>query len=300
MFMFGVMPIKIRDYNRTYIVCTHTLWSVLRASIHYIMYLVNPFLVGLVRAILAGCKDFLWESNPRGPGLKVKNAFTGEDMLIWLVIIRLVEDSVGLPKPLCCHKQPAFIGLPHTLLKPDLCAHLNQRILNCSLVVSYNRYNPVFKVLLTSHIIIQRLGACPWCNLEGIRCGRTTAYPSALALVPARSPARALWKNYKPGAPIDESESSDTDDEQAPANNTGAAFDCHVEAIMKKGIAANTSAGALASGTRAARMATKTQRKREPFYGVSVYSALFEGTLHASHYLYTTLLFIHDHPVIIL
>ena len=35
-------------------------------------------------------------------------------MLLWLVIIRLVEDGVGLPKPLCCHKQPAFIGLPHS------------------------------------------------------------------------------------------------------------------------------------------------------------------------------------------
>jgi hypothetical protein len=38
-------------------------------------------------------------------------------MTIWLVIIRLVEDSVGLPKPVCCHQQPAYIGvLAHIII----------------------------------------------------------------------------------------------------------------------------------------------------------------------------------------
>jgi hypothetical protein len=112
--MFGVMPIKIKDYNSAHTTCRGHQKLILRACnvIHY--YNANMINVGLVRAILADCKEFLWESEQRGPGLKVKNAFTGEEMLLWLVIIRLVEDSVGLPKPLCCHKQPAFIGLPHS------------------------------------------------------------------------------------------------------------------------------------------------------------------------------------------
>ena len=58
------------------------------------------------------CRDFLWEAQPRGPGLLVHNAHTEEDMRVWIVIIRLIEDSAGLPKPLCSHKQPAYIGAP--------------------------------------------------------------------------------------------------------------------------------------------------------------------------------------------
>ena len=65
---------------------------------------------GLVKAILAPCKDFLWEANPRGPGLEVWNAFTGETMRVYVVIQRLIEDSAGLYKVLCCHKHPAYIG----------------------------------------------------------------------------------------------------------------------------------------------------------------------------------------------
>jgi hypothetical protein len=47
-------------------------------------------------------------------------------------------------------------------------------------------------------------------------------------------------------------------------------------------------------------MATKTQRNQEPFFGVSVYSEFFEGTMRASHYLYPTLLLNHDCTDIIL
>ena len=49
--------------------------------------------------------------------MRVFNSFTNEWMTIWLVIIRLVEDSVGLPKPVCCHQQPAYIGvLAHIII----------------------------------------------------------------------------------------------------------------------------------------------------------------------------------------
>jgi hypothetical protein len=63
-----------------------------------------------VQAILAPCREFLWEASPRGAGLLVHNAHTGAEMRVWIVIIRLIEDSAGLPKPMCCHKQPAYIG----------------------------------------------------------------------------------------------------------------------------------------------------------------------------------------------
>ena len=127
-----------------------------------------------------------------------------------------------------------------------------------------------------------RIGACPWCNLEGIRCGKTTVYPSALALVNSRSAARGLWASYKPGLPVNESDSSDAEEEKVPASQSGKSFDAHVEATIKKGIKANTSAGALASGKKAAKIASKRLRKLEPFFGVSVYCELFQGhTYHA-------------------
>ena len=67
--------------------------------------------VGLVEAILAGCKDFMWETEPRGAGLPVFNAFTNEWFTLWMVLVRVIEDTVGLTKPLCCRKQPARIGV---------------------------------------------------------------------------------------------------------------------------------------------------------------------------------------------
>ena len=97
--MFGVMPNKIKDYNRT-----HTLLLIphVQPRTH------NSS--GLVTAILENCKEFLWEAEPRGPGLPVYNSFTKQWIRIWIVIIRLVEDSMGLPKPVCCHGQGALIG----------------------------------------------------------------------------------------------------------------------------------------------------------------------------------------------
>ncbi len=96
-------------------------------------------------------------------------------------------------------------------------------------------------------------------------------------MVNTRSPARALWTNYKPGAPINESDSSDADEEKVPAALSGKAFDAHVDATIKKGIKHNTSVGALASGKRAAKTDSKRMRKQEPFFGVSVYCELFQG-----------------------
>ena len=88
---------------RTY---THAL------SPHYVKQSprVNVPTVGLVKAILEPCSELLWEAQPRGPGLLVYNAYTEEYFRLWVVIIRLIEDSVGLAKPLCSHKQPAYIG----------------------------------------------------------------------------------------------------------------------------------------------------------------------------------------------
>ena len=106
--MFGVMPNKIKDYNRT-----HTLLLIphVQPRTH------NSS--GLVTAILENCKEFLWEAEPRGPGLPVYNSFTKQWIRIWIVIIRLIEDSMGLPKPVCCHGQGAFIGALQQTLCPS-------------------------------------------------------------------------------------------------------------------------------------------------------------------------------------
>ena len=81
-----------------------------KIKIHF-MYNAWCALSGLVAALLADCKDCLWESEPRGPGLRVFNAFTKAWIRVWIVFIRVVEDTVGLSKPLCCHQQPAYIGV---------------------------------------------------------------------------------------------------------------------------------------------------------------------------------------------
>lgn len=83
---------------------------------------------GLVEAILKNCKDFLWETQPRGPGLLVHNAFTKQPQRVWICIIRLIEDTVGLPKPLCCRKQPAYVGMAPTLY----CHHMTPSMLSSS------------------------------------------------------------------------------------------------------------------------------------------------------------------------
>lgn len=123
-------------------------------------------------------------------------------------------------------------------------------------------------------------GACPWCNIEGIRVGKTTAYPGAQALVAANSPARVLWKTYKPDPPEAEEvqPSSDSDAEEKHAPVAKNKFDAHVNSIIAKGINQRTSAEAIASGQRAARLLTKKAIKKEAFKGESVYSSLFPGT----------------------
>ena len=88
-------------------------------------YNCNLVHVGLVKAILASCMDFMWETVPRGAGLRVFNAYTNEWMTIWMVIARIIEDTVGLPKPLCCHKQPALIGWHIPLTPTFLHAHIS-------------------------------------------------------------------------------------------------------------------------------------------------------------------------------
>jgi hypothetical protein len=96
MFVFGVLPSKIKNYNR---------------KLHMGLGLHRtPMYIGLMEAVLDACKDFLWETRPRGPGLEVFNACTGQTMRVWITMARLMEDSVGLQKPGCCHYFPAKIG----------------------------------------------------------------------------------------------------------------------------------------------------------------------------------------------
>ena len=121
------------------------------------------------------------------------------------------------------------------------------------------------------------VGACPWCTIEGVRVGKTTAYPGALALVGPESPARYLWRTYTPGLPvIDEDESAD-EDEDHTTGKQAAKYNAHVDALITKGIRLRTTAEALASGKRSLRLATKNLKKKEPFMGVSVYEKLFPG-----------------------
>ena len=128
-------------------------------------------------------------------------------------------------------------------------------------------------------------GACPYCDLVGIRVGKTTSYPSALSQVPRKSPARALWVNYKAPAPVNQENSEDEEDVEAPvpvANTAGSAFNTHVERMMNKPLKQRTSDEAIASGLRASRM-SKEQRRAEPFVGVSVYNDLFPGIYTCPH-----------------
>jgi hypothetical protein len=111
--LFGVMPAKVRDYDN------------------------------LLSILYDQCQGYMWESIPRGPGLTVFNAYTGQNEQKWLCWKRLTEDSKGLPKPSGCSTQPAYCG------------------------------------------------ACPWCNIKGVRGWKTTYYPWALAWTHKNHPARA-------------------------------------------------------------------------------------------------------------
>ena len=59
-----------------------------------ILYSIFPsYTKGLVEAIFEPCSEFLWEKNPRPPGLLVYNASTGQEMRVWITVRRLIEDS---------------------------------------------------------------------------------------------------------------------------------------------------------------------------------------------------------------
>ena len=78
---------------------------------------------GLVEALHKAYKQFAWEAQPRGPGLTVFNAFTNEMVQVYYVVIRTIEDSVGLTKPVCCHSQPAYIGVSNQYFNYKLTMH---------------------------------------------------------------------------------------------------------------------------------------------------------------------------------
>ena len=113
------------------------------------------------------------------------------------------------------------------------------------------------------------IGACPWCNVVGVRCANTTVYPSFLANASARSEGRLLWNNHLK-----------TNQQVANYNPAPAlTFEAHVVAQMKKGIQLRTPAEALASAQRAEALASQgVDDKRSPFKGVSVFCKMFPGT----------------------
>jgi hypothetical protein len=51
----------------------------------------------LLKVMYEQCKEFMWELEPRGPGLTVFNAQTQQHEQKWLCWKRLTEDSKGLP-----------------------------------------------------------------------------------------------------------------------------------------------------------------------------------------------------------
>jgi hypothetical protein len=123
MLLFGVMPPKVKDYDN------------------------------LLRVMYQQCQTFMWESNPRGPGLSVFNGHTRQHEQKWLCWKRITEDSKGLPKPVGCSTQPAYIG------------------------------------------------ACPWCNIKGVRGVNCTYYPWAIPHTARDHPARALLRQMFGVAP---------------------------------------------------------------------------------------------------
>lgn len=70
--------------------------------------------LGLVAAILESCSEFLWEKQPRGSGLQVYNAYTEEEMTVYVTIRRLMEDSVGLSKCVGCRGNHSYVGTQHS------------------------------------------------------------------------------------------------------------------------------------------------------------------------------------------
>lgn len=124
--------------------------------------------------------------------------------------------------------------------------------------------------------------------MPGIWDGKTTVYPGALALVPAESPARALWATYKPEAPPEEKDATD-DDKDGDGNKDAAApaahknnYNAHVNDVIARGLSKQTTAKAIASGERALRCRTKKAKKKEPFFDISVYATLFPGTTYSN------------------
>jgi hypothetical protein len=110
------------------------------------------------------------------------------------------------------------------------------------------------------------VGACPWCDVVGIRSENTTVYPSLLALVPDDSPALLQWKTY----PRDD----------VKVDTPGGAFDAHVDKLILSGITPRTTTQARASGKRAEQLLTKKAKAAEPFTKVSVYCKMFPGLIH--------------------
>ena len=98
-------------------------------------------------------------------------------------------------------------------------------------------------------------------------------------MVPEDSPARVLWRDYTPLAAIPEEPSSEESEEEATSVKQAAAFDPHVNTVLFEGLRMRTTDEAIASGLRAESFTTKKAKKREPFFGVSVYRKLFPGII---------------------
>jgi hypothetical protein len=89
-----------------------------------------------------------------------------------------------------------------------------------------------------------------------------------------------LWAKYTPRALAAEEKAidlaADKDAAAAPARKN--AFNAHINDLITEGLKTNTSALAIASGKRAMKMHNKEEKKKEAFFGVSVYVTMFPGT----------------------
>ncbi len=83
-----------------------------------------------------------------------------------------------------------------------------------------------------------------------------------------------MWAKYTPLALAPEEKAVDLGDKDARKNK----FNAHVNDIIAQGLKANTTALAIASGKRALKLRNKEEKKKEAFFGVSVYVTLFPGT----------------------
>ena len=185
----------------------------------------------------------------------------------------------------CWHEEAGMLPLRQRLHRSSNMAHATRttiHVLDVASVRGHLYIQYCYKILHFRYIFLRPplVGACPHCNVVGVRCANTMVFTSALAGVPRASPAREMWRNLVTSVDIEEAEKK--------YGGKGKVFNDHVEEQLIKGLKLMTTREAVASGQRALRATTKAQVLAEPFMAVSVYCTLFPGI--PSHYCYLFLL----------